>query len=56
MAEQSFTSVELAGMSLALHSVQQRPRDVGVRATRIESGPGKVVVPALTTAVFVSSE
>jgi pullulanase len=56
MAEQSFTSAELAGMSLALHPVQERSRDAGVRGTRFESGRGKVVVPALTTAVFVSPE
>jgi pullulanase len=56
MAEQSFTSAELAGMSLALHPVQAASHDSGVRAARFESRVGRVVVPALTTVVFVSPE
>jgi hypothetical protein len=39
-----------------MHPVQQRSRDAVVRRAKFEARTGKVVVPALTTVVFVSPE
>ena len=56
LQEQAFTSDQLAGANLQLHPVQQRSRDAALRTMRFDSRAGKVVVPALTTLVFVSPE
>ncbi len=55
-APQSFTSASLAGLSLGLHPIQQESNDPVVRTSTFEPKSGTALVPALTTAVFVSSE
>jgi pullulanase len=64
MQEQSYGAAQFAGLHLQLHPVQLRSADPALRAARFESqtgpqsgpGSGKVIVPPLTTAVFVSRE
>ena len=52
--QQSFSATELTGLKLGLHPVQQRSSDPIVRTAAFDESTGTAVVPALTTAVFVS--
>ena len=54
--QQSFSSDALKGMSLRLHPVQRSSADPEVRTATFAKETGTAVVPALTTAVFVSAE
>jgi pullulanase len=54
--QQSFTAVALAGLKLDLHPVQRNSSDTVVRTATFDEKTGTVVVPGLTTAVFVSRE
>ena len=55
-AQQSFTSAGLAGLKLQLHPVQRRSVDDLVRTSSFDPANGTAIVPALTTAVFVSTQ
>lgn len=52
--QQSFTSTALAGLELGLHPVQRSSSDAVVRTASFDEKTGTVVVPGLTTAVFVT--
>jgi len=52
--QQSFTSTALAGLDLGLHPVQRSSSDAVVRTASFDEKTGTVVVPGLTTAVFVT--
>jgi pullulanase len=52
--QQSFSATELVGSKLGLHPVQQQSGDLIVRTAAFDATTGTAVVPALTTAVFVS--
>ena len=54
--QQSFSAMELAGLKLGLHPVQRRSSDPIVRTAAFDEKTGTAVVPALTTAVFVSDD
>ena len=51
----TFTNSALAGMQLQLHPIQQRSSDPIVRESTFNSQNGTATIPALTTAVFVST-
>jgi pullulanase len=54
--QQSFTAAALTGLKLGLHPVQRNSSDPVVRTATFDEKTGTVVVPGLTTAVFVSRE
>jgi pullulanase len=54
-AQTTFTNSALAGLQLQLHPVQQRSSDPTVRESTFNSKEGTAIIPALTTAVFVST-
>ena len=51
----TFTDASLQGMQLHLHPVQSDSRDKSTRQSTFDSKHGAAAVPALTTAVFVTS-
>lgn len=53
-AQQAFTSTVLTGLGLKLHPIQRSSSDPVVRTATFDPKTGTVVVPGLTTAVFVS--
>src|SRR5258706_7849672 len=55
-AQVSFQSSALAGLKLHIHPVQQHSSDPVVGKSSFNTTTGAVVVPALTTAVFVSEQ
>ncbi len=55
-AQQSFASPALSGLELRLHPVQRNSADPVVRNSTFDEKTGTAVVPALTTAVFVSND
>jgi pullulanase len=56
IAQQSFTSAALAGLGFRLHPIQKSSNDPVVRTATFDPKTGTAVVPALTTAVFVSNQ
>jgi pullulanase len=52
----TFQNPGLVGLNLRLHPVQQHSSDPIVGQSSSSSQTGTVIVPALTTAVFVSSK
>jgi len=55
-AEVSFQNSALAGLHLHIHPVQQHSSDPIVGKSSFNSASGTLVVPALSTAVFVSEQ
>jgi pullulanase len=55
-AQMSFQNPELTGLRLHLHPVQQHSTDSLVGQSSFNTQTGTVMVPALTTAVFVTDE
>ena len=53
-AQVTFSDASLAGMHLHLHPVQDASSDAVVKQSRFKSQAGTAMIPALTTAVFVS--
>jgi hypothetical protein len=53
-AQVSFQNSALTGLKMHLHPVQQHSSDLIVGQSSFNATAGTVVVPALTTAVFVS--
>ncbi len=53
--QQSFIAASLSGLDLHLHPVQQRSIDTVVRSSTFDPNTGTAIVPALSTAVFVST-
>jgi pullulanase/glycogen debranching enzyme len=53
-AQLDYTDARLQGLGLQLHPVQANSSDPITRESTYKSSLGKVTVPALTTAVFVS--
>jgi pullulanase len=53
-ASVTFTNTQLQGLRLHLHPVQQNSNDPSTRMSTFDSKEGAAVVPALTTAVFVT--
>ena len=53
-AQVSFTDSILQGLNLQLHPVQRSSADPITRQSSFNSKQGTAIVPALTTAVFVS--
>ena len=53
-AEVTFTNAALAGTELHLHPAQQSGSDATVKQSTLDSKKGTAIIPALTTAVFVS--
>jgi pullulanase len=51
----TFRDTRLTGLQLSLHPVQQQSDDAATRQSAYDSGSGSVIVPALTTAVFVGT-
>ncbi len=54
--QQTFSATALAGEKLMLHPVQRNSSDPVVRTATFSANSGTVVVPALTTAVFLNRE
>jgi pullulanase len=54
-AKVTFTNAALVGLQLRLHPVQQSSSDPTVRESTFDSKEGTATIPALTTAVFVST-
>ena len=54
--QQSLTAGTLAGLKLELDPIQQQSADPVVRTAAFTAGTGTLVVPALTTAVFVAAQ
>ncbi len=52
--QQTYTATSLAGLGLQLHPVQKSGSDAVVKTSTFDSKTGTIVVPGLTTAVFVS--
>jgi pullulanase len=52
----NFSNPQLTGLQLQLHPVQQASSDPVVRQSTFNSGTGTATVPALTTAVFVTTQ
>ena len=55
-ASVTFTNPALVGLSLHLHPVQQESSDPVVRQSSFNTKEGTAIIPALTSAVFVSNE
>jgi hypothetical protein len=55
-SQQSFTATSLEGMGFRLHPEQQLSTDSVVKNSKFDRNTGIVVVPGLTTAVFVSTQ
>jgi hypothetical protein len=53
-AQVTFTDGRLQGLGLKLHPVQRNSSDPITRQSSFNSKNGTAIVPALTTAVFVS--
>jgi hypothetical protein len=49
----TFSDTRLTGLKLWLHPVQQQSSDPATRQSAYDSASGSVMVPPLTTAVFV---
>ena len=55
-AQVSFQNSSLAGLGLHLHPVQQHSTDPTVGQSSFNAQTGTLVVPRLTTAVFVAGQ
>jgi len=53
-AQVNFTNSALQGIPFHLHMVQKQSGDPATRQSNFNSKTGTAIVPALTTAVFVS--
>jgi pullulanase len=53
-AQEVFTSASLKDLKLKLHPVQENSSDLATKESKFDSKEGTAIVPALTTAVFVS--